>query len=154
MGVLPFVYAAALVTKGGPLCRQSWNNKAKNRPIDRLHLALSLHQQQDEQLWAKKVRSFLAAQTLIYPVSTVQLNRSICRHCMIIWGSPQLLTYHSVLGKRPWALKYTLRFWPAWVLTWDIISIRLYRSCYIDPLKWGTWALVRDTMVEAHGDMA
>ena len=39
MGVLPFVYAAALATKGGPLCRQSWNNEAKNRPIDRLHLA-------------------------------------------------------------------------------------------------------------------
>ena len=35
----------------------------------------------------------------------------------------------------------------------NIISIHLYRSCYIDPLKWGTWALTRewalarDTMV-------
>ena len=44
--------------------------------------------------------------------------------------------YRSVLGKHPWALKHTLRFWPAWALTRDIISIRLYRSCYIDPLKW------------------
>ena len=23
-------------------------------------------------------------------------------------------------------------------------SIRLYRSCYIDPLKWGTWVLTRE----------
>ena len=61
--------------------------------------------------------------------------------------------YCSVLGKRPWALKHTSQFWPAWVLTQDIISIHLYRSCYIDPLKWGTWALTQewvlawDTMV-------
>ena len=52
--------------------------------------------------------------------------------------------YRSVLGKRPWALKHTSRFWPAWALTRDILSIRLYRSCYIDPLKCGTWALVRE----------
>ena len=43
--------------------------------------------------------------------------------------------YHSVPDKCPWALKHTSRFWPAWALTRDIISIRLYRSCYIDPLK-------------------
>ena len=54
--------------------------------------------------------------------------------------------YRSVPGKRPWALKHTSRFWPAWALTRDI-SIRLYRSCYIDPLKWGTWTLARDTTV-------
>ena len=41
-GVVSFVYAAALATKGGPLCRQSWKNEAKNRPIDRPHLAISL----------------------------------------------------------------------------------------------------------------
>ena len=47
-----------------------------------------LCQQQDEQLWAKKVQSFLAARTLIYPVSTVQLNRRVCRPCMIILREP------------------------------------------------------------------
>ena len=26
-------------------------------------------------------------------------------------------------------------------------GIRLYRNCYIFPLKWGTWALARDTTV-------
>ena len=44
----------------------------------------------------------------------------------------------SVPGKRPWALKHSSRFWPAWVLTRDIhvhvTSIRLYRSWYW-PLK-------------------
>ena len=29
----------------------------------------------------------------------------------------------------------------AWALTWDITSIHLYRSYYIDPLKCSTWAL-------------
>ena len=52
--------------------------------------------------------------------------------------------------------KHTSQFWPAWALTWDITSIYLYRSCYIDPLKWGTWALTqewalaRDTTVNAY----
>ena len=50
--------------------------------------------------------------------------------------------YHSVPGKHPWALKS--RFGPAWALTRDITSMRLYRSCCIDPLKWGTWALTRE----------
>ena len=50
--------------------------------------------------------------------------------------------YRSVTGKRLWALKHNSRFWPAWALTRDIISICLYRSCYIDPLKYYiTWAL-------------
>ena len=31
--------------------------------------------------------------------------------------------------------------------TLDINSIHLYRSCYIDPLKCGTWALAWDTTV-------
>ena len=35
-------------------------------------------------------------------------------------------TYRSVLGK------HKSRFWPAWVPSWDITSIHLYRSCYID----------------------
>ena len=52
-----------------------------------------------------------------------------------------------------WALKYNLRFWPAWALTQDQKPIRLYRSCYSGPLKCATWApiwewaLARDTMV-------
>ena len=82
------IYAAALATKGGPLhvCHQSWNNEAKNnRPWVQQHL---YHQQQDEQLWAKKVRSFLATQTLIYPASTVQPNCRVCRPCMIIMREP------------------------------------------------------------------
>ena len=37
--------------------------------------------------------------------------------------------------------QHTSLFWPAWALTQDRISIRLYRSCYIDPLKCGTWGL-------------
>ena len=57
------------------------------------------------------------------------------------------MRYRSVPGKRPWALKHNSRFWPAWALTQDQNSIRLYRSCYSDPLKCGTWALARDTMV-------
>ena len=40
--VVHLVCAAALATKRGPLCRQSWNNEANNRPIDRPHLATSL----------------------------------------------------------------------------------------------------------------
>ena len=39
---MPFVYAVALATKGGPLCRQSRNNEAKDRPIDRPQVATSL----------------------------------------------------------------------------------------------------------------
>ena len=42
MGVVAFVYAAAIATRGGPLCRQSWKNEAKNRPIDRPRVATSL----------------------------------------------------------------------------------------------------------------
>ena len=43
-GVVSFVYAAALATKGapGPLYRQSWKNEAKSRPIDRPRVATSL----------------------------------------------------------------------------------------------------------------
>ena len=55
-----------------------------------------------------------------------------------------MIIYRSVPGKHPWALKHTSRFWPAWVLTRDIISICLYRSCYIDPLKCSTWAFARE----------
>ena len=53
----------------------------------------------------------------------------------------QVRYYRSVPGKCPWALKHNSQFWPAWVLTRDQNSIRLYRNCYIYPLKWGTWAL-------------
>ena len=42
------------------------------------------HQRQDEQLWAKKVQSFLDARTLIFTVSTVQQNGRVCRPCMTI----------------------------------------------------------------------
>ena len=52
--------------------------------------------------------------------------------------------YRSVPGKRPWALKHKSLFWPAWTLTQDIFSIRLYRSCYIDLLKCSTWALTQE----------
>ena len=41
-GVVSIVYAEVLATKEAPLCRQSWENKAKSRPIDRPHLATSL----------------------------------------------------------------------------------------------------------------
>ena len=41
-GVVSIVYAEVLATKGAPLCRQSWENKAKSRPIDRPHLATPL----------------------------------------------------------------------------------------------------------------
>ena len=39
--------------------------------------------------------------------------------------------------------KHDLLFWPTWVLSWDVNSIIfiVYRSCYIDPFKFGTWAL-------------
>ena len=63
------------------------------------------------------------------------------------------LYYHSVLGKRPGHFNIP-RFRPAWALTWDIISIHLHVSCYLYPLKFGTWALstrewvlARDTTV-------
>ena len=50
----------------------------------------------------------------------------------------------------PWALKYNLRSCLAWAPTWDINY-----SCYIEPLKCGTWAwaltrrsvLAQDTIV-------
>jgi hypothetical protein len=67
------------------------------------------------------------------------------------WGKPCCYEYcRSVPGKRPWALKHDLQFWPAWALTRDQNPIRLYRCCYSDPLKCGTWALTqlaRDTTV-------
>ena len=40
--MVSFVYAEVLATKGAPLCRQSWKNEAKSRPIDRPQLATSL----------------------------------------------------------------------------------------------------------------
>ena len=43
---------------------------------------------------------------------------------------------YSVLGKCPWALKLTILA--------HLPGIKIpcsYRSCYIDPLKLGTWAL-------------
>ena len=52
--------------------------------------------------------------------------------------------YHNVPGKCPWALQHNLRFWPARALTRDKNFICLYRSCYIEPLKWGTWALTQE----------
>ena len=51
---------------------------------------------------------------------------------------------HSVPGKHPWVLKHNSQFWPAWALTGSINCICLYRSCYMDPLKCGTWALTRE----------
>ena len=53
-------------------------------------------------------------------------------------------------------LNITCDFRPAWVLiiTQDINSIRLYRSCYIDPLKCGTWVLARDTTVHSSANSA
>ena len=62
----------------------------------------------------------------------------------IQWATSLDVNYRSVPGKRPWALKHNSRFWPSRALTWDITSIRLYRSCYIDPLKLGTWVLTRE----------
>jgi hypothetical protein len=50
--------------------------------------------------------------------------------------------YRNVPGKRPWALKHNLQSWPRRYIS----SIHLYRSCYINPLKW-EWALSRDTTV-------
>ena len=40
--MVSFVYAEVLAAKGAPLCRQSWKNEAKSRPIDRPQLATSL----------------------------------------------------------------------------------------------------------------
>ena len=39
--MVPFVYAE-VAAKGAPLCRQSWKNEVKSRPIDRPHLATFL----------------------------------------------------------------------------------------------------------------
>ena len=55
-----------------------------------------------------------------------------------------IYTVVSWVNTHAWAPKHNLRFWPAWALTRDQNSIRLYRSCCIDPLKWGTWALTRE----------
>ena len=41
--MVSFVYAAAATKGAAPLCRQSWKDEAKSRPIDRPHLATSLH---------------------------------------------------------------------------------------------------------------
>ncbi len=37
-----YAYAELLAIKEGPLCFLSWNNEAKNKPIDRPHLATKL----------------------------------------------------------------------------------------------------------------
>ena len=56
-------------------------------------------------------------------------------------------------------LNITRNFGPRRHLTWDITSIHLYRSCYIDPLKWAIWTLTRewafarDTTVHNDDDM-
>ena len=49
-------------------------------------------------------------------------------------------------GKCPWAHKHSSRFRPVWALTLDVhvIPIHLYSSCYLYPLKFGTWALTRE----------
>jgi hypothetical protein len=60
-----------------------------------------------------------------------------------IWQIMWLHTYRSVPGKCPWALKHNSQFWTTWAVTWDITSTCLYKSCYINPLKYGTWALAR-----------
>ena len=65
-------------------------------------------------------------------------GRSNCMHI------PHLI-YHTLPGKHPRPLKHNSRFLAAWALTWDINYIHLYRSCYIDPMKWSTWVLARDT---------
>ena len=50
---------------------------------------------------------------------------------------PMFYYCHSV---QPWMLKHNPWFWPSpQMLTQDINSIHLYRSCYIYPLKYGTW---------------
>ena len=55
-----------------------------------------------------------------------------------------IVTYRSALDKCPWALKHNLLMWPTWALTWDINCIHLNGSCYIDPWKFGTWALTHE----------
>ena len=47
----------------------------------------------------------------------------------------------SQVSAHAWVLKHNSRFWPARMLTRDILSIRLYRGCYIGPFKYGTWVL-------------
>ena len=39
--MVSFVYAEVLATKGALLCRQSWKNEAKSRPVDRPRVATS-----------------------------------------------------------------------------------------------------------------
>ena len=48
------------------------------------------------------------------------------------------LYYHSVLGRRPWALKHSPLFQPGRALIWDINCIRLYGAAILTP-----WNVVR-----------
>ena len=74
----------------------------------------------------------------LHSVTNVLVHKMFCMKNFTanhILHQKSTYTYRSVLGKLPW------------VLTRDITSICLHRSCYIDPLKCGTWALARDTTV-------
>ena len=83
-GVVSFVYAELLATKGAPLCRQSWKNEAKSRSIDRPQLATTLPSATGRTTLGQEGAIILAVRKLIYPVSTVQPNSRVCRPCMTI----------------------------------------------------------------------
>ena len=52
---------------------------------------------------------------------TIQVGEYMYMYMHIISrvSTSAIQKYHSVLGKRPWALKHNSRFWPTWTPTWD-----------------------------------
>ena len=62
-------------------------------------------------------------------------------------------TVLSRVSTHAWALKQLmiLTHNVLWVLSQDIISIHLYGSCHLYPLKFGTWALTREWVLARPG---
>ena len=84
--------------------------------------------------WLKEMSSFQGC-----PYNRGVTLYYVTKHTVISWVST-----HECLN-------ITCEFGPTWALTQDQNSIRLYmyRSCYIDPSKWGhmyAWVLTRECM--------
>ena len=65
----------------------------------------------------------------MYCINPPRLHANRALTLKYMYHSVSWVSTHGRLNKK-------LRFWPTWALTWDIASIRLYRTCYIDKYKY------------------
>ena len=89
------------------------------------------------QIAQQLINTLKATMNYKYITHALALLYSSMYHKETVHVHTQWYTYHSVSGKRPWALKHkhNSRFQPAWALSRDINCIRLYGSCYILVLE-------------------